>query len=1128
MSLLRRFAQYIRTFDGRVSFCIVLSCALVVAIFVGRTFVDPLPKQYPLDFGAARWIQKTGATSAEAGYFRKSLYISAPVEQAWIQLAATGNYTLYVNNVLVGTDQFPCVRLTGLYDLKKILSQGKNVIAVYVPAGAYPGPAQILVRGSYSPASSPPQEFKSDGTWKVSFTPDGVISSYPWSSPALDDTLWANAEQADSDELISTLQPVSVDPRLLQTRPTAKWVAAKDGSAKQVSFAYSLDLPLIRGETWLQVAATGAYDLIINGRSAAVWTIPAQAQLAGPDAPVMVSPQTVFTLARMPIVVSPNSGLPGSQTPAVAARVRVARYPLQPATISPLSTIKPPSEPEPNTTTEIPELLGIPAELGQSMPQLVQLPPSLGESGGVPLLVAYNVTDWTSWGRNSILIRVRSDYGPPLLLAEGYAYVDGRPSRGFRSDGSWRALVASKSNPADNAIVVAGYGDQMWGTLPQVPADPQSLPDVDSWILLRWIGVIVAVVGAVWVCWFAASAMCAAITGGMLEQVWSRDALLHFPLLAVLLLLLLLSYDVRLPDDWCFTPAVTATAVAFILASKLFLLATSTRASSEEDVLQPSHRTRFSSYWKVAALVVVVIAGLAVRASGLLEDSLSADETSMIRNSYGVLTWGFPYMVTGSFTKLLATYELVPYPLALSSIIFGHTELAYRLPSLIFGTLTIGLVGWVGYRMMDWRVGLMSALIYAFLPTPIGWARDAFYPSQQAFFSLLTFWLFYEAIRGEALNHRYFTLSALTFMLTYLSWEGSGFILPTLWVVILALRWGRFDWISDWHLWRCFLVVSALVVLQLCYREIVKIPDYLGLVYDLSEITTPSVVFLNRLLFAPFYYAGILFFAENHFALSLLLLVGIAFMWRNAAIRYLFISLMMLELCLTCMLPHYAPRYCFSWLALLVLASVGVCFGLLDRVATLAARFRPAVSPALITRSGSCLALLLLIVASNPFLLKLYRLSFDPTVPPFYARLGKEFQPNYRAADRYVSQHWSSGDGVVTRASAIYEFYNKKPVNYAMNTMLSQRITYDAGMPTLRYIDKFVGAPSIRSLEELEDVASRYPRLWVFTSIGKTDDSADVFDYVHKRGRVMLETFNIQVSLLQEAQDIDKTTPTRN
>ena len=198
-----------------------------------------------------------------------------------------------------------------------------------------------------------------DSSPRVSSTPEGVVGSYPWWSPSLDDTLWASAREADSDERLSTLQPVSVDPRLLETRPNAKWIAARDSSAKQFSFAYSVDLPFVQGETWFQIAAAGTYDLIINGRPAAVWTVPAQAQLVGPEAPVLVSPQMILTNGELPVVVSPNSGLPGADTPAMALRVAHTRRPRAPvpAMISPRNVILPLAQPEPGAAIAISALI---------------------------------------------------------------------------------------------------------------------------------------------------------------------------------------------------------------------------------------------------------------------------------------------------------------------------------------------------------------------------------------------------------------------------------------------------------------------------------------------------------------------------------------------------------------------------------------------------------------------------------------------------------------------------------------------------------------------------------------------------------------------------------------------------
>jgi hypothetical protein len=269
MQMIRDFSQYLKTRQGLTSLFLVLSCALVLELFVGRTSICPLPKQYYPAFGPAQWIQKPDADSSQAAYFRKSLYIESSVQQAWIQIAATGNYELYINGVLLDQRTYPSVRLTGAYDIKTLLSTGNNVIAVYVAAGTFPGPSQIRVRGACTTASSPVREFYSDSTWKVSWTPDGVVGGERWYSRYLVDTLWSEAKEIGPDAQDSTLQPLAFDPAEVEGLPSAKWIAAGKVTAKEVSFSHSFQLPIFRGETWLQVAANGAYDVIVNGQLAA-------------------------------------------------------------------------------------------------------------------------------------------------------------------------------------------------------------------------------------------------------------------------------------------------------------------------------------------------------------------------------------------------------------------------------------------------------------------------------------------------------------------------------------------------------------------------------------------------------------------------------------------------------------------------------------------------------------------------------------------------------------------------------------------------------------------------------------------------------------------------------------------
>ena len=1093
---------------------LVVACGLGLAWFVGRTFVDREPRQYRLDFGAAQWIE---VPAGKAAYFRGSLYVDGPVAAGWIQLAATGYYELYVNDVLMARRLYPCVRLSDVYDLKQILSQGKNVIALYVEAGQFPGVPQILVRSSYTIKGALARELVSDSSWKVSPIPTGIVNSYPWSSAYLDDTLWPNAKLARADEYFSTVQPLGFDPAVIEERPRARWIGASLASGGQASFRYQFDLARGREDTWLQVAATGAYDVLVNGHLVVTQPTAVRAALTGPQAPVFIEPRTMLTKASEPAVVQPQDPVTGSETPAFVMPSVTTSRPRFAAEVLPRLSTPPSTSATTGQTAGMPELAAISPSLEPPSAQMLPYPGQLGVAVGAPVLVAYDITNWVRTGINSIVIRVRTEDEPALLLAQGHANGPAGQIIEFHTDGRWRSTIYSLSRAGrwQSPIVMGGYDDPPWGPLPQTVAFAQYVPGQEVQIAIRWAAVIVLVLAAVMVVWIAAAPLAAAVTGCTLEQVWACDASLHLPVFGVAALLWLSCYDVRLPADWCYTPRITFVLLALAILSKLPLLLARPLPEGvtiRRRVFRGDHASRYAAAGVLGAIIGL---GFAVRAAGLLHDSLAQDETNLVHYSWGIMKWGVPYVINGSYIKILATYELVTYPLALSTVIFGHNAFAYRLPSLLFGTATIGLIGYVGYRMMGLRAGLLAALIYAFLPAPILWARDGFYPSQECFFFLLTSWLFYETIRGP-LNHRYLTLTSIAFILAYLSWEGAGFLLPALPVVILVQKWGEFDWITDRHLWCCLLVVSAIVLIQLCFRQLVLVPDFLGEVYDLSEVTTPAPVFLERLVFDPFYYVYTLLFAENHFVLSLLALGGLIFA-RRAPVRYLVTLLATLGVLYTCLFPRYAPRYCFSLIPILVLAGVGVFVAAIDAVLDLQRRAAVTGTRGLLL-GGEALACAVLVLSANPFALKSFRLSTEAEQPMYFARLGADFKPDYRAADFFVYRSMRPGDVVIAVTTHVYELYTGTPANYSINTMLSRRMIYDQynGIPVLT--DKWTGSPAVRSLDDLIEVRSRAPRIWLIVEPPNPEAlSSPVVTYAREYGRVVFEASQQQVILLPGA-----------
>ena len=259
----RTFREAFRSGHTRFALFLVVLTASVLAFFCCKTFVDPGQRQYAPDFGKFPWIEPPHPSPA--GYFRGTIYISQAVERGWIEIAATDHFLVYVNGKLVNETYFGDERVTGIFDIRNDLVQGKNVIAVYVPRTFAPGSSQVRLRGAYATPGARDQEFGTSALWKASNTPDHVINSFQWYDVGLDDANWAAARVARETETYSTVQALTVPPRLFENETRAQWIGAHEAAAQIASFAGTFALPAQRGESWLQIASNGAYDVFING-----------------------------------------------------------------------------------------------------------------------------------------------------------------------------------------------------------------------------------------------------------------------------------------------------------------------------------------------------------------------------------------------------------------------------------------------------------------------------------------------------------------------------------------------------------------------------------------------------------------------------------------------------------------------------------------------------------------------------------------------------------------------------------------------------------------------------------------------------------------------------------------------
>jgi mannosyltransferase len=144
-------------------------------------------------------------------------------------------------------------------------------------------------------------------------------------------------------------------------------------------------------------------------------------------------------------------------------------------------------------------------------------------------------------------------------------------------------------------------------------------------------------------------------------------------------------------------------------------------------------------------LLLIMILALALQIYGLESKSLWHDELGTLTNSSPNGSWldvvRNPLTIP-TIPKPPLYFAVIHLFLAVDSSVF-----AVRLPSLIFALLTIPILYIVGKAIFDRQVGLLAAFLLAISPLQIRYAQEARMYSMLTFFSLLSLYLFWRAIR---------------------------------------------------------------------------------------------------------------------------------------------------------------------------------------------------------------------------------------------------------------------------------------------------------------------------------------------------------------------------------------------
>lgn len=224
----------------------------------------------------------------------------------------------------------------------------------------------------------------------------------------------------------------------------------------------------------------------------------------------------------------------------------------------------------------------------------------------------------------------------------------------------------------------------------------------------------------------------------------------------------------------------------------------------------------------VVVLGLILAFSFFVRIWGInrVPPSLFGDEIDVGYQAYSILKTGKDYM--GNFMPLhfrsIAEYRtpLFLYTDVLTVSIFGISPLGIRLPSVIFGVLSVLVIYLLVARIfVNKKIGLVCAGILAITPWHIHYSRAGFEVSELIFFLLVGIYFFFRGLK----DNKYLPLSAVFLAFTPWIYSTAKFYLPIMLIILCAVWFREIRKVGKKHLVST-LVVFAIILIPFIYSTV--------------------------------------------------------------------------------------------------------------------------------------------------------------------------------------------------------------------------------------------------------------------------------------------------------------------
>jgi hypothetical protein len=221
----------------------------------------------------------------------------------------------------------------------------------------------------------------------------------------------------------------------------------------------------------------------------------------------------------------------------------------------------------------------------------------------------------------------------------------------------------------------------------------------------------------------------------------------------------------------------------------------------------------------------------------------------------------------------------------------------------------------------------------------------------------------------------------------------------------------------------------------------------------------------------------------------------------------------------TNLLSATAPRYCYYFQPLVILAGTAAAMTLYDRVVSLAHRAGNSTVARVAAHATGLAVITLLFLQSNESLMKEYTLSSEGDRPQVMARMNT-YKYDYRGAADYVKKHFRPGDRLMPGIPHVFAYYSGMPGDFMLDTLFGSKVGYNQLLSEPRFVDKFGGVPVVRNLTELREAIAPARRTWVvFAPYANFEVLSDpsVVDYINQTAKTEFETYRVKVMLVERA-----------